>query len=188
MNRQTNVQRGLRPVNSGEALTDKGLYLVTAVDGGSILEVLLPTAVDELSLYLVEEGNALDTNSIVRPLEAGDQIRIKAKGTGSAGAVLVHADPATAADKGKVRSIPATAGRYFSPGVAEEDFVDGQDVLVRVLPRIVTVATTVDLTSSNGTAAGAADLAALKVESEKIGDDVRAIHAALVTAGLIATS
>lgn len=45
---------------------------------------------------------------------------------------------------------------------------------------------TVTLTSTNGTAAAAADLAALKTESEKIGDDVRAIHAALVTAGLIA--
>jgi len=32
----------------------------------------------------------------------------------------------------------------------------------------------VTATSTNGTAAGAADLAALKVEAEKIGDDVRA--------------
>jgi len=45
--------------------------------------------------------------------------------------------------------------------------------------------TTVALTSTNGTAAAAADLAALKTEAEKIGDDVRAIHAALVTAGII---
>lgn len=45
---------------------------------------------------------------------------------------------------------------------------------------------TVTLTSTNGTAAAAADLAALKAEAEKIGDDVRAIHAALVLAGFIA--
>lgn len=45
---------------------------------------------------------------------------------------------------------------------------------------------TVTLTSTNGTAAAAADLAALKAEAEKIGDDVRAIHAALVTAGVVA--
>lgn len=45
--------------------------------------------------------------------------------------------------------------------------------------------TTIALTSVNGVAAAAADLAALKVEAEKIGDDVRAIHAALVTAGII---
>ncbi|MFZ4764433.1 MAG: hypothetical protein ACOYMN_05720 [Roseimicrobium sp.] len=45
---------------------------------------------------------------------------------------------------------------------------------------------TVTLTSTNGTAGAAADLAALKAEGEKIGDDVRAIHAALVTLGYIA--
>lgn len=45
---------------------------------------------------------------------------------------------------------------------------------------------TVTLTSTNGTMAAAADDAAVKVEGEKIGDDVRAIHAALVAHGLIA--
>ncbi|NBW11981.1 MAG: hypothetical protein EBR82_28515 [Caulobacteraceae bacterium] len=45
---------------------------------------------------------------------------------------------------------------------------------------------TVTLTSTNGTAGAAADLAALKAETEKTGDDLRAIHAALVTHGLIA--
>ncbi len=47
---------------------------------------------------------------------------------------------------------------------------------------------TVTLTSTNGTMAAAADEAAVKVEGEKIGDDVRAIHAALVLHGLIATA
>ena len=46
--------------------------------------------------------------------------------------------------------------------------------------------TTVTLGSTDGTAAAAADLAAIKVEAEKIGDDVRTIHAALVTAGILA--
>ena len=45
---------------------------------------------------------------------------------------------------------------------------------------------TVALTSTNGTAAAAsADLAALAAEAEKIGDDVRAIHAALKLHGLV---
>ena len=50
----------------------------------------------------------------------------------------------------------------------------------------------VTATSTNGTAAGAADLAALKTEAEKIGDDVRAnidltnaIRSALITVGII---
>jgi len=45
---------------------------------------------------------------------------------------------------------------------------------------------TVTLGSTNGTAGAAADLAALKAEAELIGDDVRAIHAALVAVGIIA--
>jgi len=45
---------------------------------------------------------------------------------------------------------------------------------------------TVTLTSTNGTMAAAADDAAVKAEGEKIGDDVRAIHAALVALHLIA--
>jgi hypothetical protein len=46
-------------------------------------------------------------------------------------------------------------------------------------------ATQVTLTSTNGTAGAAVDLTALKAEAEKIGDDVRAIHAALVTKGIV---
>lgn len=47
--------------------------------------------------------------------------------------------------------------------------------------------TTVTLTSTNGTAAAAsASLANLAAEAEKIGDDVRAIHAALVLRGILA--
>lgn len=44
---------------------------------------------------------------------------------------------------------------------------------------------TVALTSTNGTAGAAADDAATKAEAEKIGDDVRAIHAALVLHGIL---
>lgn len=47
------------------------------------------------------------------------------------------------------------------------------------------VAIQVTLGSTNGTMAAAADLAAVKVEGEKLGDDVRAIHAALVAKGIL---
>lgn len=40
-------------------------------------------------------------------------------------------------------------------------------------------------TSTNGTAAAAADLAALKTETEKLSDDVRALRDALVLAGVL---
>lgn len=155
MKRQSNIQSGIRSINAGENLTDKELFLVKLADAGSVAEVLLPTAITDLALHVVEEGSTLDTECKIRPLQGGEQIRLVAKGAGSAGAVLTLADPSTAADKGKVRSIPATAGLHFSPGVAEEDFVDGQEVVVRVCPRMVNVA-------SADTITGAADLAALK--------------------------
>ncbi|WP_395737422.1 hypothetical protein [Prosthecobacter sp.] len=66
--------------------------------------------------------------------------------------------------------------------------LDGSDyVWLLVLPESAKRGPlTVTLTSTNGTFAAAADLAAAKAEGEKVGDDVRAIHAALVTAGIIA--
>lgn len=48
--------------------------------------------------------------------------------------------------------------------------------------------TVVALSSTNGTAAAAVDLDALKTETEHVGDDVRAIHAALVARGILAAS
>lgn len=66
--------------------------------------------------------------------------------------------------------------------------LDGDFVWVLMLPASADRGPiTVTLTSTNGTAAAAsANLAGLAAEAEKIGDDVRAIHAALVTHGLIA--
>ena len=65
--------------------------------------------------------------------------------------------------------------------------LDGDYAWVLILPEAAQRGPiTVTLTSTNGTMAAAADDAAVKVEGEKIGDDVRAIHAALVTLGLLA--
>lgn len=65
--------------------------------------------------------------------------------------------------------------------------LDGDYAFVLVSPLTAQRAPiTVTLTSTNGTAGAAADLAALKAETEKSGDDIRAVHAALVTLGLIA--
>lgn len=63
--------------------------------------------------------------------------------------------------------------------------VDAEGVWVEVGAESLIVPTVVTLTSTNGTAGAAADLAALKAEAEKIGDDVRAIHAVLLAAGFI---
>lgn len=151
---QTNTQSGTRKYNSGQALTDMEGRLVKLVDGGSIAEVLLPEAVTDVCLFVVGDGNALDTDSDVIPLVPGEEIRIRANGAGSAGTILVL-EAIAGANIGKVCAIPATAGLYFSPGIAAEDFVDEQLVKVNPMPRIVNV-------KSADTITGAADLAALK--------------------------
>jgi hypothetical protein len=155
LNTQSNTQQGPRPFNSGEALTGKEGYLAVLVDGDSIPELLLPTTVSELALFIIDEGGALDKDSAAIPLVAGEERRIKANGSGSAGAILVleapGADPFP--NKGKVRTIPATEGVYFSPGIAQEDFVDEQLVNVRVLPRLVHVGTAFSSATPAATAA-----------------------------------
>ena len=73
------------------------------------------------------------------------------------------------------------SGNGSEVGIALEDAAaDGDFVecLFTETPPISVV-----LGSTNGTAAAAADLAALKTETEKIGDDLRAIHAALIAKG-----
>jgi hypothetical protein len=58
-------------------------------------------------------------------------VRAVLKGTCNPGDVLVLADTGTTADKGKVRTLPASAGTYRGLTIAEEKGVDGQLVLCR---------------------------------------------------------
>ena len=99
---QTNIKHGDFQVLAGEDLTGKEDCLVKLTHDTGIGEVKLPAANSDYALYLLIEG-----------------------------AVLVLADVATAADKGKVRALPATSGTYRGLAIAEEAGVDGQTVLCR---------------------------------------------------------
>lgn len=79
----------------------------------------------------------------------------------------------------------ATTSTYKVKAGYVED-VDSSGVWINTTLSSLTVPTAVSLTSTDGTAAAAsASLSNLAAETEKVGDDVRAIHAALVTAGLL---
>jgi|GEM_PF-628344 len=177
---QSNTRIGPIVVNSAEDLTASNAHLVKLADGGSVAEAVLPTSVADLALYVVGDGGIEDEDSHIIPLEPGRQVRIRVKGTGNAGDVLVLADPSTAVDKGKLRTLPVTAGTYFSAGIAEEDFVDGQLVKIRPLPRLVRVASPDTLTDLTFTAGGAT------------GPEVEALRTAILTLlqaqGLVAAS
>lgn len=80
---------------------------------------------------------------------------------------------------GKVTVKPTAAGTYWRVGKAMTAAgADGDPIeIMPIRPRKLIVIAA--LQSTDGTAAGAADLAALKAEAELIGDDLRRIAAAL---------
>jgi hypothetical protein len=128
---QTNIKHGDFQVLAGEDLTGKEDCLVKLTHDTGIGEVKLPAANSDYALYLLIEGAADAAHVSVRPIEPARTVRIKLKSTCNPGDVLVLADVATAADKGKVRALPATSGTYRGLAIAEEAGVDGQTVLCR---------------------------------------------------------
>jgi hypothetical protein len=102
-------------------------------------------------------------------------------------AVAAGADLYTAAN-GFAQAEPAVVGTYYKIGRALKVAlqVGSGDYLIEFVPcapvKTVVIAA---LTSTDGTAGAAADLTALKAEAEKIGDDLRAIAAALATPALV---
>lgn len=75
---------------------------------------------------------------------------------------------------------------YVVAGLVEDVTADGVWVWVGLPGNSRVSPVSVSLTSTNGTAAAAsASLSNLAAEAEKIGDDVRAIHAALVLHGIL---
>lgn len=95
-----------------------------------------------------------------------------------------------AADKGKLcyveddNTVGSTGTNKVIAGRVHD--VDTDGVWVDVREHASRVPGAVTLTSTDGTAAAAsASLANLAAEAEKIGDDVRAIHAALVVLGIL---
>ncbi len=128
---QSDSRTGDIPVLAGENLTGKNGRLVVLTHDGGVPEVKLPAAVTDLAFYVLVDEN-VDAELVgVRPLEAGRNVRAVLKGTCNPGDVVVLADTGTAADKGKVRALPATAGTYRGLGIAEEKGADGQFVLFR---------------------------------------------------------
>lgn len=138
-------------------------------------------------VLICDEDEAPYAISLDEP-EADDYTSFRLLGGGSGTALLVASEAITAdddlyvADNGKVQDEPTSAGTYYRIGkavtAASGDGVT-LEALVHAPVKVVVIAA---LTSTNGTAAAAsANLANLAAEAEKIGDDVRAIAAALAT-------
>lgn len=124
--------------------------------------------------------------------DAADAAIVAVELLGRGASRLLVASEAITADEwvytaanGKVQDEPTSAGTYYMVGKAKTAATtDGDEIEVDTITPIKVVVIAA-MTSTNGTAAGAADLAALKTEAEKIGDDVRAIAAALSSPALV---
>ena len=128
---QTNVQAGDYPVTAGEVLTDMEARLAMIDNSSGEPVAKLPAAVTDDVTAVITEGAASGSPATLRPLTPAQQARVILKGACDSGDRLCMADPATPADKGKVRTVPEANGTYIVVAIAEETGVDGQHVKLR---------------------------------------------------------
>jgi len=176
---QSNTIKGLISKVAIASLVNKEGYLVKLNTAGS---VALTAAITDVPAFVVICGAAAAERADVLPLSPDQQVSVVATGTVTMGD-LVQLDTV---NPGTVR----TQDTGPAWGIAETTVATGGLVKVRPLTgRRSLPAISVVLTSTNGTAAAAsANLANLAAETEKVGDDLRALHAALVSQGLISAS
>lgn len=124
---QTNTRKGAFPDIAAEDLSGKEARLVSLAAGG----VSLNADAAGVQPYLLVDGAPSGGPVAVEPLAPERNYRAVLKGACAKGDKLVVADPAVAADKGKLRTLPVAAGTYAFVGIAEEAGVDGQTVLFR---------------------------------------------------------
>jgi hypothetical protein len=196
---QSNTTSGHRPFVGAVGLVNKEGMLVVLSSASTVPTVALPAAVTDIPCgVLVDDGATQSSASSlagqqveVQPLNPGENIRIKAYGAGVAGDILVMADPTAnaGAQAGMVKKIGNVAGAFVQIGNAEEDFADGQLVLVRPALQLVIVKSTVAapaaVVNADGAFAGLnstavnptkSDFDALLAQAEILADDVRALR------------
>lgn len=127
---QTNVWNvGPVPVVAGADLTGKEGLLVEVNNSSGTPVVVLVDDMAEAALLLLLDGAASGEDVYAEALQAGKYYRGIAKGAVNPGNRLCLADPAVAADKGKLRVLPTAAGTYRCIGFAMEAKTDGQSIL-----------------------------------------------------------
>ncbi len=147
---------------------------------GSVVAVELADAADrEIGIAILHSGkSSYAAGDPVGVFMRFPTVTLYASGAFSAGATLRRMVDGGVDDTGT----GAPFAIALEAATAAGDFIEGLLLDAPVAPGLYA------LVSTNGTAGAAADLAALKAETELLGDDVRAIHAALVTAGILRAS
>lgn len=155
---QTNTQSGDKPFIAGSDFTGLAGRLAKLVNSAGVAVLSAIAALTDIPSFVIVDDNVAGKPVTGRPLDPSQNVRITLKGTCNPADVLVLADPGTAADAGKVRTLPNVAGVYVQVGYAEEIGVDGQLLLTRPdlkLVRVKSADTLTALTFTGGGATGA---------------------------------
>jgi hypothetical protein len=166
------------PITPSADHTGKEGYFVDLTDGEAVIST---TATVAPFGVIIEGGTTAGKSSIALPGVSGS-VPVKITGT-SPGTIAKGTKLILAAEDGTVKADPGTGARVIV-AEAQESGVANEIIEARLLEPKPLGGDITDGTT-NGAAAAAADLAALKAETELIGDALRATLAALETAGVI---
>ena len=131
---QTNTQAGQIVLLANEDLTGKEGLLVAIVNASAVAKFALPSAVSDLALFVLTDGDAAGEKVAALPLSPDRNVRVRLSGTCVPGDVLVPAEIDGTKD-GMVKVLPGVAGTYRGIALAEESGVDGQ--LVKARPAMI---------------------------------------------------
>ncbi len=156
-------------------------YRHLMVTRGSDADHIAPCDADELPLGLCgDTPSAIEDPANVHLLGRGAGTRL-AVGSGAIAAdVNVFTD-----DAGELQEEPETAGTYYLVGKSVTACAGAHKEFELAPCAPIKLVVVAAMGSTNGTAAGAADLAALKTEMELATDDLRRIAAAMSEAALV---
>lgn len=133
---QTNTLEGNLPVTADEALTAN---LLITLKRNSGLKAALPDSNTDEVPFVLRDTVAAGERADLIPLSPTRNARVKLSGTCNATDQIVLATPNGTVD-GMVTKLPSTPGTYRLIGIAEEDGVDGQILLIRpVGQRLITI-------------------------------------------------
>ena len=138
-NQSNTKHHGSFPLAAASDLTGKEGRLLKVANSSGVAVVDLDNSLTTPGALLLIGGDVAGQPVDVLPLGEVSQFRATLKDTCNPSDRLVKADPAVAADTGKVRVLPATAGTYKIVGIALETGVDGQLVLATPVNDTVTI-------------------------------------------------
>jgi hypothetical protein len=166
------------PIVATVTLLGKEGYFYKLDASNQAIAIAAVTDIPDGLIGMVKDSDGLEISALKQGGNHGTvKVKLGADVTDLRKDLTLRADGSVESDDGSGARV--VVARPLETGVATE-------LIEAVLIPARKIGAAVALGSTNGTAGAAADLAALKAETELLGDDVRAMHAALVTAGYLA--